>query len=315
MIDNFLLFLLVLVAATIITIYFSIKTVPQGFQWTVERFGRYHTTLTPGLNLIFPFIDLIGRRINVQESVLEIPSQPVITKDNASVIVDGVVFFQILDAAKAAYEVQDLQRAIVNITMTNIRTAIGALDLDETLSKRDEINHRLLQVLDAATHPWGTKITRVELKDIRPPEDVVASMAKQLTAEREKRASVLQAEGIKQSAILKAEGDKQSQILAAEGRLAAANKDAEARERLASAEAMATSVVSAAVKDGNVQALNYFIAQKYVDAIALIGKSDNSKLVLMPMEAASLVGTIAGIAELAKGSSAQPPKGPWTDRT
>ncbi len=315
MIDNFLLFLLVLVAATIITIYFSIKTVPQGFQWTVERFGRYHTTLTPGLNLIFPFIDLIGRRINVQESVLEIPSQPVITKDNASVIVDGVVFFQILDAAKAAYEVQDLQRAIVNITMTNIRTAIGALDLDETLSKRDEINHRLLQVLDAATHPWGTKITRVELKDIRPPEDVVASMAKQLTAEREKRASVLQAEGIKQSAILKAEGDKQSQILAAEGRLAAANKDAEARERLASAEAMATSVVSAAVKDGNVQALNYFIAQKYVDAIALIGKSDNSKLVLMPMEAASLVGTIAGIAELAKSSSVQPPKGPWTDRT
>lgn len=315
MIDNFLVFLLVLVVATIVTIYFSIKTVPQGFQWTVERFGRYHATLTPGLNLIFPFIDLIGRKINVQESVLEIPSQPVITKDNASVIVDGVVFFQILDAAKAAYEVQNLEQAIINITMTNIRTAIGALDLDETLSKRDEINHRLLQVLDAATHPWGTKITRVELKDIRPPEDVVASMAKQLTAEREKRASVLQAEGIKQSAILKAEGDKQSQILAAEGRLAAANKDAEARERLASAEAMATSVVSAAVKDGNVQALNYFIAQKYVDAIALIGKSDNSKLVLMPMEAASLVGTIAGIAELAKSSSAQPPKGPWTDRT
>jgi regulator of protease activity HflC (stomatin/prohibitin superfamily) len=314
-IDNFLLFLLVLVVATIVTIYFSIKTVPQGSQWTVERFGRYHTTLTPGLNLIFPFIDLIGRKINVQESVLEIPSQPVITKDNASVIVDGVVFFQILDAAKAAYEVQNLEQAIINITMTNIRTAIGALDLDETLSKRDEINHRLLQVLDAATHPWGTKITRVELKDIRPPEDVVASMAKQLTAEREKRASVLQAEGIKQSAILKAEGDKQSQILAAEGRLAAANKDAEARERLASAEAMATSVVSAAVKDGNTQALNYFIAQKYVDAIALIGKSDNSKLVLMPMEATALIGTIAGIAELAKSGSTQPAKGPWTDRS
>jgi regulator of protease activity HflC (stomatin/prohibitin superfamily) len=314
-IDNYLLFLLVLVVATIVTIYFSIKTVPQGSQWTVERFGRYHTTLTPGLNLIFPFIDLIGRKINVQESVLEIPSQPVITKDNASVIVDGVVFFQILDAAKAAYEVQNLEQAIINITMTNIRTAIGALDLDETLSKRDEINHRLLQVLDAATHPWGTKITRVELKDIRPPEDVVASMAKQLTAEREKRASVLQAEGIKQSAILKAEGDKQSQILAAEGRLAAANKDAEARERLASAEATATSVVSAAVKDGNTQALNYFIAQKYVEAFALIGKSENSKLVLMPMEATALVGTIAGIAELAKGGPGQPPKGPWTDRS
>jgi regulator of protease activity HflC (stomatin/prohibitin superfamily) len=303
-IDSFLLFLLVLVLATIITLYFAVKTVPQGSQWTVERFGRYHTTLTPGLNLIFPFIDLIGRKINVQESVLEIPSQPVITKDNASVIVDGVVFFQILDAAKAAYEVQNLEQAIVNITMTNIRTAIGALDLDETLSKRDEINHRLLQVLDAATHPWGTKITRVELKDIRPPEDVVASMAKQLTAEREKRATVLEAEGIKQAAILKAEGDKQSQILAAEGRLAAATKDAEARERLAEADATATTAVSAAVKDGNVQALNYFIAQKYVEAMSLIGKSENSKLVLMPMETTSLIGTIAGIAEIAKSGGA-----------
>lgn len=300
MIDSFFLFLIVLAFVTIVTLYFGVKTVPQGFQWTVERFGRYHTTLFPGLNLIVPFIDLIGRRINVQESVLEIPSQPVITKDNASVIVDGVVFFQILDAAKAAYEVQDLERAITNITMTNIRTAIGALDLDETLSKRDEINHRLLQVLDAATHPWGTKITRVELKDIRPPEDVVASMSKQLTAEREKRASVLEAEGIKQSAILKAEGDKQSQILAAEGRLVAANKDAEARERLAQAEAAATSAVSAAVGDGNVQALNYFIAQKYVEAMSSIGKSDNAKLVLMPLETTSLIGTIAGIAELAK---------------
>lgn len=308
-IDGYLMFLLALVFATIVTLFFAIKTVPQGSQWTVERFGRYHTTLTPGLNLIFPFIDLIGRRINVQESVLEIPSQPVITKDNASVIVDGVVFFQILDAAKAAYEVQNLEQAIVNITMTNIRTAIGALDLDETLSKRDEINHRLLQVLDAATHPWGTKITRVELKDIRPPEDVVASMAKQLTAEREKRATVLEAEGIKQAAILKAEGDKQSQILAAEGRLAAATKDAEARERLAEAEANATTAVSAAVRDGNVQALNYFIAQKYVEAMSLIGKSENAKLVLMPLETTSLIGTIAGIAEIARGGAGQPVKG------
>ncbi len=298
--DSFFIFLLVLVAATIVTLFFAVNTVPQGYQWTVERFGRYRTTLMPGLNLIFPFIDMIGRRINVQESVLEIPSQPVITKDNASVIVDGVVFFQILDSAKAAYEVQDLQKAIVNITMTNIRTAIGALDLDETLSKRDEINQRLLLVLDSATHPWGTKITRVELKDISPPEDVVASMAKQLTAEREKRATVLEAEGIKQAAILKAEGDKQSQILAAEGRLAAATKDAEARERLAEAEAAATTAVSIAVKDGNVQALNYFIAQKYVEAMALIGKSENSKVVLMPMEATALIGTIGGIAELAK---------------
>lgn len=303
--DEFFIFIAALALTVIITIYFGVKTVPQGSQWTVERFGRYHKSLYPGLNLIIPFIDLIGRRINVQESVLEIPSQPVITKDNASVIVDGVVFFQILDAAKAAYEVQNLEQAIVNISMTNIRTAIGALDLDETLSKRDEINHRLLQVLDAATHPWGTKITRVELKDIRPPEDVVASMAKQLTAERQKRASVLLAEGIKQSEILKAEGEKQSQILAAEGRLVAANKDAEARERLATAEAMATKVVSEAVEGGNVQALNYFIAQKYVDAVQAIGQSPNSKLVLMPMETSGLVNTIAGIAEIAKDSLAQ----------
>jgi len=307
-VDEYLIFLSALVLAVVVTLYFGVKTVPQGMQWTVERFGRYQKTLTPGLNLIVPFIDLIGRRINVQESVLEIPSQPVITKDNASVIVDGVVFFQILDAAAAAYQVQNLEQAIVNITMTNIRTAIGALDLDETLSKRDEINHRLLQVLDSATKPWGTKITRVELKDIRPPEDVVASMAKQLTAEREKRAAVLQAEGIKQSEILKAEGEKQSQILAAEGRLAAANKDAEARERLAEAEAMATKAVSQAVEGGNVQALNYFIAQKYVEAIAQIGKSSNSKLVLMPLETSSLVGTIAGIAEIAKDTLGKTPK-------
>jgi regulator of protease activity HflC (stomatin/prohibitin superfamily) len=303
--DGFLIFLLVLVFAIIATLFSGVKIVPQGFQWTVERFGRYRATLFPGLNLTIPFIDRIGRKMNIQETVLQIDTQPVITKDNASVTVDGVVFYTILDAAKAAYEVQNLELAIKNITMTNIRTSIGSLDLDEALSKRDEINNRLLHVLDAATQPWGTKVTRVELKDIRPPEDVLSSMAKQLTAEREKRATVLQAEGIKQSSILKAEGEKQSNILAAEGRLAAANRDAEARERLAAAEAMATKTVSMAIEDGNVQALNYFIAQKYVDAFASIGKSSNSRLVFMPMEASALISTISGIAELAKGAAAQ----------
>ena len=303
--DGFLIFLLFLVFATIAGLFSAVKIVPQGFQWTVERFGRYHATLFPGLNLIIPFIDRIGRKLNIQENVLQIQTQPVITKDNASVNVDGVVFYTILDAARAAYEVQNLQMAITNITMTNIRTSIGSLDLDEILSKRDEINTRLLHVLDAATQPWGTKITRVELKDIRPPEDVVASMAKQLTAEREKRATVLQAEGIKQSAILEAEGRKQSNILAAEGRLVAANRDAEARERLASAEAMATKTVSMALEDGNVQALNYFVAQKYVDAFASIGKSPNARLVFMPMEASALISTIAGIADIAKGAAEQ----------
>ncbi|RDV01068.1 SPFH domain-containing protein [Undibacter mobilis] len=297
-----LVFLVALVVLVLAVVAAGVKTVPQGFQWTVERFGRYRTTLMPGLNLIVPFIDRIGHRINVQETVLEIPSQSVITKDNASVTVDGIVFYQVLQAARAAYEVQNLQGAVENMALTNIRTAIGALDLDETLSKRDEINDRLLQVLDAATQPWGVKITRVELKDISPPANVVASMAMQLTAERERRAAILTAEGIKQAAILKAEGDKQSQILAAEGRLAAANRDAEARERLATAEAEATRVVSKAVEDGNVQALNYFVAQKYVDALNQIGQSPNSKLLLMPMEMSSIVSAVSGIAELTRNA-------------
>jgi len=297
-----LVFLIALVVLALAVVAAGVKTVPQGYQWTVERFGRYRTTLMPGLNLIVPFIDRIGHKINVQEAVLEIPSQDVITKDNASVTVDGIVFFQVLQAAKAAYEVQNLQAAVTNMAMTNIRTAIGALDLDETLSKRDEINDRLLHVLDNATQPWGTKITRVELKDISPPDNVVASMAMQITAERERRAAILAAEGVKQAAILKAEGEKQSQILAAEGRLAAANRDAEARERLASAEAEATRVVSKAVEDGNVQALNYFVAQKYVDALGQIGQADNSKLLLMPMEMGSIVSAISGIAELTRNA-------------
>ncbi|MCW5691288.1 MAG: SPFH/Band 7/PHB domain protein [Pseudolabrys sp.] len=297
-----LVFLVALVVLTLAVIAAGVKTVPQGYQWTVERFGRYRTTLMPGLNLIVPFIDSIGHKINVQEAVLEIPSQDVITKDNASVTVDGIVFFQVLQAARAAYEVQDLRTAVINMAMTNIRTAIGALDLDETLSKRDEINDRLLHVLDNATQPWGTKITRVELKDISPPDSVVKSMALQLTAERERRAAILAAEGVKQAAILKAEGEKQSQILAAEGRLSAANRDAEARERLATAEAEATRVVSKAVEDGNVQALNYFVAQKYVDALNQIGHSPNVRLMLMPMEMSSVVGAISGIAELTRNA-------------
>jgi len=297
-----LVFLIALVVLTLAVIAAGVKTVPQGYQWTVERFGRYRTTLMPGLNLIVPFIDSIGHKINVQEAVLEIPSQDVITKDNASVTVDGIVFFQVLQAARAAYEVQDLRTAVINMAMTNIRTAIGALDLDETLSKRDEINDRLLHVLDNATQPWGTKITRVELKDISPPDSVVKSMALQLTAERERRAAILAAEGVKQAAILKAEGEKQSQILAAEGRLAAANRDAEARERLANAEAEATRSVSKAVEDGNVQALNYFVAQKYVDALNQIGHSPNVRLMLMPMEMSSVVGAISGIAELTRNA-------------
>ena len=304
--DGFLIFLIVLAIVVLAVIGRAVRTVPQGYQWTVERFGRYRITLMPGLRLLNPFIDSIGRKVNVQETVLEIPAQNVITKDNASVVVDGIVFFQVIDASRASYEVQNLQSAVTNITMTNIRTAIGALDLDETLSKRDEINERLLRVLDAATEPWGTKITRVELKDVRPPEDVQLSMAKQLTADRERRAAILRAEGIKQAAILEAEGTKQSQILAAEGRLAAAQRDAEARERLAEAEAKATAAVSKAVSEGNVQALNYFIAQKYVEAMTQIGQSPNARLVLMPMEAGGLVGTIAGIAELAK--MARPPE-------
>jgi regulator of protease activity HflC (stomatin/prohibitin superfamily) len=300
-----LIFLIALAAIVIAVIARGVRTVPQGYQWTVERFGKYRVTLMPGLRLLNPFIDRVGHKINVQEAVLEIPAQNVITKDNAVVLVDGIVFYQVFNASRAAYEVRNLQSAVTNITMTNIRTAIGALDLDETLSRRDEINERLLHVLDAATEPWGTKITRVELKDVRPPEDVQISMAKQLTADRERRAAILRAEGIKQAAILEAEGAKQSQVLAAEGRLAAAQKDAEARERLAAAEAKATEVVSKAIAEGNVQALNYFVAQKYVEAMTQIGQANNTRLVLMPMEVAGLVGSIAGIAELAKTSGGQ----------
>jgi regulator of protease activity HflC (stomatin/prohibitin superfamily) len=302
--DGFLIFLLVVLFVVVVVIARGVRTVPQGYQWTIERFGRYRTTLLPGLHLVNPFIDRVGHKMNVQETVLEIPAQNVITKDNANVVVDGIVFYQIVDASQAAYEVRNLEVAVSNLTMTNIRTAIGALDLDETLSKRDEINERLLRVLDAATEPWGTKVTRVELKDVRPPVDVQESMAKQLTADRDRRAAILRAEGVKQAAILEAEGKKQAQILAAEGRLAAAQKDAEARERLAEAEAKATTAVSLAVAGGNIQALNYFVAQKYVEALGSIVQSPHSRLVLMPADFGSLVSTIAGIGELAKRAAA-----------
>ena len=297
-----LVVLIVLVFFALVVLWSGVKVVPQGSEWTVERFGKYVRTLEPGLQLITPFFDQVGRKINVQEGVIEIPSQVVITKDNATVTVDGVVVYQVLDVAKAAYEVQNLDRAMVALTLTNIRTAIGSMDLDETLSKRDEINARLLKVLDEATHVWGTKVTRVELKDVSPPEDVIQAMAKQLTAERNKRATILQAEGVKESKILTAEGDKQSQVLAAEARLAAAQKDAEARERLAEAEAKATEAVSKAIAGGNIQAINYFVATKYVDAIARLASAQNAKVILMPLEASSVIGSIAGIAELAKGA-------------
>jgi len=306
---------LVLVFLVLLVLYLGIKIVPQGYQWTVERFGRYRTTLKPGLNLIIPFVDLIGHKMNVQEQVLNIPSQTVITKDNATVTVDGVVFYLVMVPEQAAYQVADLNSSVVALALTNIRTSIGAMDLDEVLSRRDEINVRLLTVLDAATGPWGTKITRVELMDVRPPDDVVASMAKQLNADREKRARVLEAEGYRQAEILKAEGEKQAQILAAEGRLEAATRDASARERLAEAEAMATRAVSEAVGAGNVQALNYFIAQKYVEALNAIGTGPNAKLVMLPVEASGLAGSIAGISALVKdalGPDAVAKVGPWT---
>ena len=298
--SGFSTFALVILALAVITVMMGVKVVSQGYEWTVERFGRYRTTLRPGLNLIVPYIDRIGHKLNMMETVFDIQSQEVITRDNAMVRADGVVFYQILDAAKAAYEVNDLGRAIDNLTMTNIRTVMGSMDLDELLSQRDKINAQLLVVVDAATSPWGVKVTRIEIKDIQPPQDLIDSMARQMKAEREKRAVILDAEGLRQSEILKAEGEKRAVVLEAEGRREAAFRDAEAREREAEAEAKATTVVSEAIARGDIQAVNYFVAQKYVDALQHIGSAPNQKLVLMPLEAASVIGSIAGIGELAK---------------
>jgi regulator of protease activity HflC (stomatin/prohibitin superfamily) len=289
-----------ILAMVIIVLVKALVTVPQGYEYTLEKFGRYKRTLEPGLHLIMPFFEKVGRKINMMEQVLDVPRQEVITKDNAMVSVDAVVFFQALDAAKAAYEVDNLRIGITNLTMTNIRTVIGSMDLDETLSKRDEINHRLLRVVDEATTPWGIKVTRIEIKDIQPPQDLVDAMARQMKAERDKRANILEAEGLRAAAILKAEGEKQAVMLDAEGRKEAAFRDAEARERAAEAEARATEMVSRAIAAGNTNALNYFIAQKYIEALKEFAASNNQKVFFLPVEASSVIASIGGIAELAK---------------
>jgi regulator of protease activity HflC (stomatin/prohibitin superfamily) len=292
--------LIVLGVLAILVLMAAVKTVPQGYNYTIERFGRYIRTMKPGLSLILPFVDSIGRKINMMEQVLEVPQQEVITKDNASVTANAVTFYQILDAAAAAYEVTNLQNAVLNLTMTNIRTVMGSMDLDELLSHRDEINSRLLRVVDAAVSPWGIKITRIEIKDIDPPRDLVESMGRQMKAEREKRATILEAEGKRQSAILQAEGMKQSQVLEAEGRREAAFRDAEARERSAEAEAKATQVVSDAIGAGSVQAINYFVANNYIKALESLARSPNQKVLMLPVEAASVIGALGGIAEIAR---------------
>lgn len=297
---GFAIFVLFLLAFAGVLLALTVKFVPQGHEFTVERFGRYTRTLRPGLQFIVPVAERTGARLNMMEQVLDIPSQEVITKDNAMVTVDGVVFFQIVDAASAAYEVSNLQSAILNLTMTNIRTVMGSMDLDELLSKRNEINAAVLSVVDEATTPWGIKVTRIEIKDIRPPQDLVDAMARQMKAERDKRAAILEAEGQRQSEILRAEGEKRAAVLEAEGRKEAAFLDAEARERLAQAEARAALMVSEAIAKGNIQAVNYFVAQKYIEALQQIATSPNQKLVLMPLEAASVIGALGGIGEIVK---------------
>ncbi len=298
--ETFTIFVLVVLFFAVMTVLKSVQIVSQGREYTVERFGKYTHTLRPGLNLIIPYIDAVGANMNMMEQVLDVPSQEVITKDNAMVRVDGVIFFQVLDAAKATYEVSRLEHATLNLVMTNIRTVMGSMVLDELLSQRDSINARLLTVVDEATSPWGIKVTRIEIKDISPPKDLVDSMARQMKAERDKRATILDAEAVRESDIQRAEGAKRAAILGAEGRREAAFRDAEAREREAEAEANATRMVSTAIAEGNINAINYFIAQKYVSALRDIAMSPNQKLLMLPLDAIGVIGSLAGIAEIAK---------------
>jgi regulator of protease activity HflC (stomatin/prohibitin superfamily) len=296
---GFEVFGLLLIALAIAALWSTVKIVPQGFNYTVENFGRYTRTLPPGLHILVPVMERIGHEVNMKEQVIDIPSQDVITRDNAMVRVDGVAFFQVLNAAKSAYEVDSLENATINLTMTNIRTVMGSMDLDELLSNRDQINAKLLQVVDAATEAWGVKVTRIEIKDIAPPRDLVDSMARQMKAEREKRAQILESEGLRQAAILKAEGEKQAVVLEAEGRREAAFKDAEARERAAEAEAKATELVSTAIANGNVQAINYFVANNYVKALEALASAPNQKVIMMPLEASSIIGSLGGLTQIA----------------
>ena len=312
-ISGFSVFVIALLVLAAVLIVMGVKAVPQGWEYTVERFGRYTRTLRPGFHIIMPIIDRVGAKMNMMENVLDVPEQEVITKDNAMVTADGVVFFQVLDAAKAAYEVSDLQLSMLNLALTNLRTVMGSMDLDSLLSLRDQINAKLLAVIDEATNPWGVKVTRVEIKNIAPPRDIVEAMARQMKAEREKRANILEAEGMRQSEILKAEGEKQAVVLAAEGRREAAFRDAEAREREAQAEARATQEVSDAIAGGNIQAINYFIAQKYVDTLKEFANGNNDKIVFMPLEASSVIGAIGGIGEIVRDTFAgrERPATPW----